>query len=88
MTLSRDIPCCSLTTDTPNSKAINDTVSKSSAVLIPHMILLVSMCLRICGNGTPDFSENSFTDITSLMMMLSFLTRESDTAASFITLGL
>ena len=86
ITLSNDIPFCSLTTDTSNSKAINDTVSKSSAVLIPPKILFASMCLRICGNGIPLFSENSLTEMTSLMTILSFFVNVPDTAASLNTL--
>ena len=85
-TLSSDTFSCSLVTLIPSSIPRRFAVSKSSQVLIPPMILLLSIHFNISWNGSPDFSENSLTVIVSLIVIDAFFVNVSDTHISLITL--
>jgi hypothetical protein len=72
-------------TSIPKSQAINAAVSKSNDAVTPFMILFWIKAFITSGNGTPIFSENSFTVILSLIVISIFLTRLADVVAIFST---
>jgi hypothetical protein len=71
--------------DTPNSSAINEAVSKSRLAFNHVMIPFPISFFITSGSGTQIFSENSFTVMCSSIVTSVFLTRLSEVVASLCT---